>query len=272
MIQTLNQPVDDPVKSINLTVGEIKYYKDEGFLLLPGLLKSETAAALNEEVLEVMSQHGASYERLCEALNPGDKLRQSGEYLAGGTLDAFVNSRAMLSIASQLLDGPSSLYMPFSAVKNGGGGGRFHFHQDNQYTRFTDGMLGINLWTALVDMIPENGCLEVVPRSHRRGTLESAESGHGDGHKKVATDPADFLPIRMRAGDCVAFTRLTVHGSGPNPTHAPRLAYALQYYREDAEAIWDNQPARPLKSANRWRTGPVEQISRKFDEKGRDGH
>jgi 2-oxoglutarate-dependent dioxygenase len=178
----------------------------------------------------------------------------------------------MLSIASQLLGGPSSLYMPFSAVKNGGGGGRFHFHQDNQYTRFRDGMLGINLWTALSDTSPENGCLEVVPRSHARGTLEGKESGDGDAHRRVLTDPENFLPLRMRAGDCVAFTRLTVHGSGPNKTAAPRFAYALQYHRDDALAIWDNQPPRALNGAHRWSVGPVAQISRKFEQNGRDGH
>jgi 2-oxoglutarate-dependent dioxygenase len=80
-----------------------------------------------DEVMHVFEQHGTTYQRLCRGLDIGDKLRQSGEYLAGGMLDAFVNSPAMLSIATQLLGGKSSLYMPFSAVKNGGGGGRFTF-------------------------------------------------------------------------------------------------------------------------------------------------
>jgi 2-oxoglutarate-dependent dioxygenase len=262
----------DPAQSITLSAGEIKYYRDEGFLLIPGLIAAETAYALRDEVMHVFEQHGTTYDRLCRALNPGDKLRQSGEYLAGGLLDGFVNSPAMLSIATQLLGGMSSLYMPFSAVKNGGGGGRFHFHQDNQYTRFTDGLLGINLWTALIDMSPENGCLEVVPRSHLRGTLDAVPSGDGDVHRRVPTDPQDFLPLRMRAGDCVAFSRLTVHGSGPNRTGAPRFAYALQYHRDDAQAIWDNQPPRRLKGANRWPIGPVERISQRFDERSRDGH
>lgn len=262
----------DPAKSITLSAGEIKYYRDEGFLLIPGLVDTETALALRDEVMRVFEQHGTTHERLSRTLDTSDKLRQSGEYLAGGLLDAFVNSPAMRSIASQLLGGDASLYMPFSAVKNGGGGGRFHFHQDNQYTRFTDGLLGINLWTALIDMSPENGCLEVVPRSHVRGTLDARPSGDGDAHRRVPTDPQDFLPLRMRAGDCVAFTRLTVHGSGPNTTAAPRFAYALQYHRDDAEAIWDNEPPRLLKGANRWPIGPVQQISQKFDDRSRDGH
>lgn len=138
----------DPVRSLTLTPGEIRYYKDEGFLILPNLLTSEFAQSLREEVTGIMEQHGMPYERLCRALGTADKLRQSGQYLEGGALHAFVQSEAMRSIASQLMGGDSTLYMPFTAVKSGGGGGRFHFHQDNQYTRFTDGLLGINLWTA----------------------------------------------------------------------------------------------------------------------------
>ena len=82
------------------------------------------------------------------------------------------------------MEGPATLYLPFTAVKSGGGGGRFHFHQDNQYTRF-DGP-GINIWIALSPMSPENGCLQVVPRSHLAGTLDSVENPDGDGHRTVA--------------------------------------------------------------------------------------
>jgi ectoine hydroxylase-related dioxygenase (phytanoyl-CoA dioxygenase family) len=83
--------------------------------------------------------------------------------------------------------------------------------------------------------------------------------------------PDDFLPVRMRAGDAVAFTRLTVHGSGENRTPDPRVAYAVQFYRDDAEAVWDNKPPRRLKGANRWSVTPVDRITPP-DPKGGDGH
>ena len=46
-------------------------------------------------------------------------------------------------------------------------------------------------------------------------------------------DALTAVPIRMRAGDAVAFSRWTVHGSGANVTSEPRVAYALQCSRED---------------------------------------
>lgn len=254
-----------------LAPGEIRYYKDEGFVLLPGLVSAADALAMRDEVLAILHAQGTPLDRLRRALAPGDKLLQTGQYLRESRLDAYINSPVLRGIAAQLLGGDCSLYMPFSAVKNGGGGGQFHFHQDNQYTRFEDGLGGINIWLALNEMTPDNGALQVVPKSHLRGTLDSVGSGDGDKHRKVQTDPEHFLPIRMSPGDAVAFTRLTVHGSGTNITAEPRIAYAVQFHRDDVMATWDNQPPRLLKGSNRWPVGPVDQITPP-ESKGRDGH
>ncbi len=219
----LTAPVrTDPVPVVSLTEGELHFYHREGYLQIPGLLPAMAVRELHEEVMYVMSQIGG-WE--------SSKLKQSNEYLAGGSLDTFIHSPHLNDIAGQLMGGPSSLYTPFTAVK-GPGGGTFHFHQDNNYTHYENGMLGINLWFALVDMTPENGCLMIVPRTHAGGQLESENVG--DGHRAVKHEPKDFLPVRMRAGDAVAFSRLTVHGSGPNHISEPRVAYAVQYHRNDA--------------------------------------
>ncbi|MGH7214202.1 MAG: phytanoyl-CoA dioxygenase family protein [Tepidisphaeraceae bacterium] len=241
--------VENPVKHLRLSDGEIRFYRDEGFLLIPGLLSETTARALAAEVMEIMNQIGGA---------EGSKLKQTAEYLEGSGLDAFVNSPNLRKIAEQLMDGPGTLYLPFTAVK-GPGGGKFHFHQDGQYTKF-DGP-GINLWCALDEMTPENGCLMIVPRSHKGGLLESVQSPDGDNHRAVKFEPDDFLPIRMRPGDCVAFTRLTVHGSGPNTTPGPRVGYAVQFHRNDTLALRDDGTWKNLREFPRFATGPVKQIA-----------
>jgi 2-oxoglutarate-dependent dioxygenase len=103
-------------------------------------------------------------------------------------------------------------------------------------------------------MTPDNGCLCVEPRSHLNGTLAARLSGDGDTHQRVQSDPTYYLPVRMNPGDAIAFTRLTVHGSGPNRTNDPRVAYALQYHRNDttyldkADNTWKS-----LKEFPRWK-------------------
>ena len=187
------------------------------------------------------------------------KLKQTREYLAGTEIDHFVNSENLRQIASRLMGGDASLYLPFTAVKSGGGGGEFHFHQDNQYTRF-DGP-GINLWFALVPMTEQNGCLKVVPHSHENGTLPSF-SPDGDGHKAVTFPPEDFVSALMEPGDCIAFSRLTVHGSGPNTTPDHRVGYAVQYYRNDVNYSKDGgQTYAAMTEKPVYNVGPVHKIT-----------
>lgn len=213
----------DAVRIPSLTEGEQNFYRDEGYLVLPRLISSEAAGALYDEVMGTMEIIGGWR---------GSKLRQSNQYLADGPVDRLVHSGQLNTLAGLLTGGPSSLYLPFTAVK-GPGGDTFHFHQDNNFTRF-DGP-GLNIWFALTDMTPESGCLQVVPRSHLAGTLTAERTD--DGYRRVRVSESSFLPLRLSRGDAVAFTRLTIHGSGPNTVDEPRVGYAVQFHRDDVGYI-----------------------------------
>ena len=250
---------DEPLRYATLDAKEIRFYEKYGYLGLAGLITRSSAAAMADEVQAVMAGLGVSSEALRNATTSKDKLRQSRQYLRGSALESLVHSDALRCIAAQLMGGPSTLYMPFTAVKSGGGGGRFHFHQDNQYTRF-DGP-GINIWFALVEVGPENGCLQIAPGTHLSGTLDSIESEDRDGHRTVAAEPDDFLPLRMMPGDAVAFTRLTLHGSGANSSDQPRLGYAVQFHRDDVRATRDGRDIGLLKQNPIHNIAPVAEIS-----------
>lgn len=240
----------DPLRISKLRPDDVKLYKDEGSLLLRGALSCDESRALHDEILALMSTLGL----------PVTKLKQTGQYEAGSRLDALINSPRLLALAEQLMGGPSSIYMPFTAVKSAGGG-RFHFHQDNQYTRL-DGP-AINLWFALTPMRAANGALQIIPRSHQGGTLESTGSGDGDQHKKITWEPeaGNLATMEMEPGDLVTFDRLTVHGSAANSTKDPRIAYAIQFHRNDTRGFYFGK-WRSLKRQPRFDCRPVAKISK----------
>ena len=66
----------DPVAPVTLADGETRFYREEGFLLIPGLISESTAAELNDEVMEIMRRIGLATH----------KLLQSREYLDGSAL------------------------------------------------------------------------------------------------------------------------------------------------------------------------------------------
>jgi len=254
----------DPIRLADLSDGELRFFRDDGYLLIPGLIAPEDAVQLRAEVMDIMDRIGL----------PRRALRQTSQYLRGSRIDALVNSPRLKALVARLIGGDGTLYLPFTAVKSPGGGS-FSFHQDNQYTRWDGpGTLGINCWFALDEMSPENGCLNVAPRSHLNGTLPGVdyEPDPGEKHRRIAADPATFLPIRMRPGDCIAFDRLTIHGSGPNGTATPRVAYAVQFHRDDVSATWPDGRHLPLKTNPRWTDlGPRDVITPP-EEVSRDGH
>lgn len=237
------------IRYSHLDANETAFYERDGYVLLPGLISADVAERIASEVSAIMDVIGLGQS----------KLRQTTQHLRGSDLDHLIHHPDLKKLAGQLMGGESTVYMPFTAVKSANGGGKFHFHQDNQYTEF-DGP-GINFWFALSEMSPENGCLQVVPRSHFAGTFEAVATSDGDHHKTVAQEPETFVPLRMRPGDCVAFSRLTLHGSGPNTTDRNRIAYAIQFHRDDVNARWKGQDWIRLKDHPRWPTEPVDHIT-----------
>lgn len=257
--------IDSVVRPFEVTDSEVEFYNNEGYLCLPGFIDAGAVERLQEEVLEVLEIcAGVDRSQLTHASGTADKLRQCTQYRRGSLLDTLINGEETLAVASRLIGGPAMRYLPFTAVKSGGGGGQFHFHQDNNYTLHEPATGSINIWVALVDMTPDNGCLQVVPRSHLEGQLMSRDSDDGDGHQQIDVDAMKCLPIRMRAGDAVAFSRWTVHGSGPNRTDQPRLAYGLQYHREDVKWL-DRETGQWHRLADKPRrpTEPVDELPRR---------
>jgi len=100
-------------------------------------------------------------------------------------------------------------------------------HQDNGYGQL-DPMTDITVWVPLVDTDATNGGLCVVPGSHRHGLLEHDRARINPVLIEAASDePAK--PIDARAGEGIAFSGLTIHGSGPNHSSEARPAFYVRY-------------------------------------------
>jgi ectoine hydroxylase-related dioxygenase (phytanoyl-CoA dioxygenase family) len=123
------------------------------------------------------------------------------------------------------------------------------WHQDNGYGRL-EPMTDLTVWLALTDTDERNGCVYVVPRSHRLGLLD---------HEAASVNPllretgshGDAVPLMLRAGEAVAFTGLTVHGSGPNRTDRPRTGFYARYCEPHTRML--SEGGKPvLEDGNSW--------------------
>jgi hypothetical protein len=126
----------------------------------------------------------------------------------------------------------------------------FPWHQDNGYGAIEPAN-NVTVWTALDDVDEENGCVWVIPGSHQRGLLPhrtaSADSWH------LTLDVAETgVPVRLRAGEAVAFSGLTLHRSLLNHTRNPRRAFFLEYVDANATTSRTDGPSRVCERPHAW--------------------
>lgn len=112
-------------------------------------------------------------------------------------------------------------------------------HQDNFYLKAEPGTC-VAAWMALDPVDESNGCLSVVPGSHRWPILctEKADTSVSFTDVTVplpdAGDVRDAVPVVMEAGDVLFFHGALVHGSAPNVTSDRFRRSLIGHYIEGA--------------------------------------
>lgn len=121
--------------------------------------------------------------------------------------------------------------------------GRHPLHQDLLYFPFRPADLIVATWTALEPVTRDNGCLVVVPGSHR-GELLPHENPDWEylnpayfGVKGVDAS-TERVHLEMDPGDTVFFHPLLIHGSGRNTTQGFRRAISAHYGSLDCTWDW----------------------------------
>jgi len=126
------------------------------------------------------------------------------------------------------------------------------WHQDEDYIPSRDRSL-IGAWIALDDATVENGCLWVIPGSHRDGILWP-QYPHKDPRFDCAHESYDFpytdtdaIPVEVKAGSVVFFNGYLLHRSLPN-TKATGFRRALvnHYMRAESLLPWTFQEGVPI--------------------------
>lgn len=115
-------------------------------------------------------------------------------------------------------------------------------HQDNFYL-LAQPATCIAAWTAIDSADLDNGCLYVVPGSHRSDILCPSENSerwlnYGDSH--ISKFPRDTtpIPVPVRRGQTMFFGGNLIHGSGPNRTKdRSRRTFIGHYVDEATESL-----------------------------------
>jgi len=112
---------------------------------------------------------------------------------------------------------------------------RHPLHQDLHYFPFRPADRIVCSWTAMQTVNRENGCLVVIPGTHKGELLEHGypdwEGGVNKAYHGITSLGADMrrVHLEMEAGDTVFFHPILIHGSGANRTGGFRKSISAHY-------------------------------------------
>ncbi|XP_061182481.1 phytanoyl-CoA dioxygenase domain-containing protein 1-like [Saccostrea echinata] len=148
-----------------------------------------------------------------------------------------------------LLDSRFICKYPDAEMRSEGGDSAFvAWHQDMKYWGI-EGRV-VTAWLAVDDADVENGCMIVIPGTHKNGLVEHENCIVGgnllSSNQSIPIQLVDVKlaqPCPVRAGQMSIHDGLLIHGSEPNTSSRRRCGFVIRYVATSARPIQD--PERP---------------------------
>lgn len=184
------------------------------------------------------SEHSAEHPALRRVNNPSD--------ISDAYLDVMRNARTVDMIADLIGQNVKFHHCKIN-VKLPGARTEVAYHQDFAYTPHTNDDV-VTALLMLDEVTEENGCLMVVPGTHKGPIHSLFKDGVFTGKMSDAVESdmlARQIPVTGKAGSvCLMHTRLA-HGSAANRSQRPRGLYICVYTAADAIPIARNPMPNP---------------------------
>lgn len=212
---------------------DVRRYHEDGYVVIKGLLDPEETGLLARAAREdrVLDQH--SFGR---ADGEGGTVRLSLWNHPTDTIYGMVaRSESIVGSAEKILNGEVYHYHSKMIMKDPKVGGAWAWHQDYGYW-YHNGVLFPLLTSVYIAVDPatrENGCMQVIKRSHELGRIEHFLTGEQAGADRARVDEVlkklELVYVEMEPGDGLFFHSNLLHRSDQNRSNNPRWAMICCY-------------------------------------------
>ncbi len=231
-------------------------YIEEGYALIPQFIDGDEVERLRAETARIYAEglkHHASwrhgnlaFEILPEA-DFGARYVIQAYWMAwiSEYFERFRRSEAYFTLLEPILgDSIKQVAQQIHWKPPGARLTGYRFHQDLRFRAARDAYRDItgstvNTGLAIDPSTRENGCLQVIPGSHKLGYIGLSDDSEGGQIMKGLTaeeelrakglDPDNIVWLEQEPGDIALWGLLTVHGSLPNSSDHDR-AFAISSY------------------------------------------
>lgn len=213
-----------------------------GFFLVEDILSSDECTDMARRLQRYVAgdtplppgmtlQREPAMERNEAHAPPGHDVRKVSGLASDPQFWALICHAGIRDRMQELMGPDLKLFRADALMKPAGGGSAKGPHQDSAYWPIEP----MDLWSCWMpfDRATEsNGCMQVIPGSHRLGVRPHVHAGDdyvipGDGGP--AGDEPELLSVPMTPGTGLFFHSLLVHSTSANTSTKPRRAVTLSY-------------------------------------------
>ena len=221
---------------------DINFFHSHGYLAIRELFDCKTISKAKSEIQrlisgEVKEFNGIQYEQSNPAKEQLKSVRKLMGFVDHSThLSKMAKETDLINLVGRLIDDSNPLLFQDMALLKGPHGREKPWHQDAAYFDLSINVTIIGVWIALDTATKANGCLHVLPKTHKSGPADHFHIRDWqlcDTSIQTALDVA----IPLDPGGCLLWHGLLHHGSPKNDTGATRAALQFHYKPNSCENI-----------------------------------
>lgn len=252
---------------------QVDFFIENGYLIIPELIKSDEVGELRDDTVRI-ARGGYPCESIQpspESLSDEDVLRtilciHQPHYISP-VMEMYAKHLKICTILGQITaahlpfwDGSVKCMQSMLFVKPPEFQGQA-WHQDEIYIPTRDRSL-IGAWIALDDATIENGCLWVIPGSHRNGYLYPQRDHNNPdefdfGQESFGFDESAEVPVEVKSGSLVFFNGYLLHRSRRNRSKVYRRVLVNHYMNAWSLLPWSLKEGENVANADRRNIIPV---------------
>ncbi len=258
-----------------LTPRQVAFFHEEGYLIVPDVfdpvvlepLRQEIHGEINRKARELLTagrlqclHDELGFDRQLSAIYRESKVAgdaivrhlmgvRGGGYYSPAMFGLIVNPFLVAKIGSLVASDEivASAYRIRPKLPNFGAG-VVPWHQDSGYlAEHCDEHLIITCWVPFVDATAENGCMQILPRTHRGRVYQHHAGGNADflviRDQDLPDDPRRAITAACPRGGAVFMSNRTPHCSTPNVSDHIRWSVDLRYKAADVPNNVGIEPA-----------------------------
>jgi hypothetical protein len=211
----------------------------EGFFLVSDLVPPDQCVAMAERLSAyargdkplpegMVMQREPAVERFGKRRVDGSDIRKVGGIYGDDLFHTLINSSKVADRMRQLVGEGLRLFRADALMKPSGVGSEKGAHQDSLYWPIEPMSLW-SCWVPLDDATAENGCMMVIPGSHRGGPRPHEHTQHDYVIPTEHYDIDAMTTVPMMRGTGLFFHSLLIHGTAPNTSQRPRRAITMSF-------------------------------------------